>query len=106
MCAACDMDTRAAKREIARQAREASSHGARAWRTMTELGLLLRLEGFDVCRSLWEMDHAVPLASGGKNEIENLWTLCQLCHRAKTARENRLRARPPLSAIPVEIGVR
>jgi 5-methylcytosine-specific restriction endonuclease McrA len=32
----------------------------------------------------WEMDHCVPLAEGGTNELENLRVLCVPCHRAET----------------------
>ena len=34
--------------------------------------------------SYWEMDHVVPLWSGGTNEIRNLRTLCIPCHREAT----------------------
>lgn len=37
---------------------------------------------------LWDVDHIVPLAVGGSNELENLRTLCIPCHRAITAAFN------------------
>lgn len=39
-----------------------------------------------------EVDHVVPIIDGGSFELDNLQLLCQQCHRAKTATENRARA--------------
>ena len=42
-------------------------------------------------RSLWDADHVIPVAEGGGQcDLDNLRTLCLLCHRDETAR---LRAR-------------
>ena len=38
-----------------------------------------------------ECDHVVPLADGGRDEMENLQTLCKTCHAEKSAGENRRR---------------
>nr|DAF35842.1 MAG TPA: HNH endonuclease [Caudoviricetes sp.] len=38
-----------------------------------------------------ECDHIVPLADGGRDEMENLQTLCKTCHAEKSAAENRKR---------------
>ena len=35
-------------------------------------------------RSLWEMDHVVPLSEGGNGGLDNLRTLCLPCHRQAT----------------------
>ena len=35
-------------------------------------------------RTPWEMDHAVPLAEGGLNEMDNFRTLCIPCHKSET----------------------
>jgi len=35
-----------------------------------------------------EVDHIVPLASGGTNDLENLQPLCHSCHSRKTAKED------------------
>ena len=43
--------------------------------------------GFVRRRSLWELDHVVPLIDGGGHEPSNLQTLCVPCHREKSARE-------------------
>jgi hypothetical protein len=41
----------------------------------------------------YDVDHVLPLADGGSNDITNLQALCPSCHRVKTARENRERDR-------------
>ena len=51
----------------------------RAWR--------LRDLGFVPQRSLWELDHIVPLVDGGSHDLDNLQTLCTPCHKAKTVSE-------------------
>lgn len=38
-----------------------------------------------------EVDHARALMNGGNNEIDNLFTLCDLYHTAKTRMDNSLR---------------
>ena len=32
----------------------------------------------------FDIDHKIPLASGGKNSIENLQPLCKSCHTKKS----------------------
>ena len=39
-----------------------------------------------------EVDHVVPLADGGSDDIANLQALCTACHEAKSAGEARARA--------------
>jgi 5-methylcytosine-specific restriction endonuclease McrA len=37
-------------------------------------------------KSLWDADHAVPVAEGGGQcDLSNMRTLCLQCHRAATA---------------------
>jgi hypothetical protein len=37
-------------------------------------------------RSLWDADHVLPVAEGGGEcDLDNLRTLCLLCHREATA---------------------
>jgi 5-methylcytosine-specific restriction endonuclease McrA len=41
-----------------------------------------------------QLDHVVPVSEGGPEwEISNLQLLCGICHKAKSARETRARAR-------------
>ncbi|KKM02862.1 hypothetical protein LCGC14_1780180 [marine sediment metagenome] len=46
-----------------------------------ELGLLKHV--MTRC-SMWDMDHVVPLWSGGTNDLPNLRSLCVSCHREAT----------------------
>tara|TARA_R110000803_G_scaffold209965_2_gene280559 strand:- start:14943 stop:15680 length:738 start_codon:yes stop_codon:yes gene_type:complete len=50
----------------------------------------LKAEGFDpdTRSSFWDMDHIKPVAAGGGGcGLDNLQTLCQPCHKNKTARQ-------------------
>jgi 5-methylcytosine-specific restriction endonuclease McrA len=76
ICRACGLDTLALKRKIQGRGRA---------RRLRELG-------FHPRRSLWELDHVVPLIEGGSHDADNLQTLCVPCHRTKTASEARERA--------------
>ena len=70
-CAQCGLDTLALRRKI----RGRGSH-----RRLRELGFKPR-------KSLWELDHIVPLIDGGSHDPSNLQTLCTPCHKRKTALE-------------------
>ncbi len=76
VCANCRVDTNALRRSL---------KGRGSWARMRALGFAPR-------RSLWELDHVVPLIDGGTHALSNLQTLCVPCHRAKSAREQRERA--------------
>jgi len=75
-CADCGVDTYAVKREV---------RGKGMTRKLRERGYVPR-------RSLWELDHIVPLIDGGSHAIDNLQTLCTPCHKQKTAAEARERS--------------
>lgn len=36
-----------------------------------------------------QVDHVTPKAYGGTDDLANLQTICDACHRSKTARESR-----------------
>lgn len=71
ICAQCGVDTYAIRRR---------HRGRGATKQLRELGFKPR-------KSLWELDHVVPLIEGGGHEISNLQTLCTPCHKRKTAQE-------------------
>jgi 5-methylcytosine-specific restriction endonuclease McrA len=77
-CAECKLDTNALRRKIRAMGRGRTQE-------------LCRL-GFKPRKSLWELDHIVPLVDGGSHDLDNLQTLCTPCHIKKTAEEARLRA--------------
>ena len=45
-----------------------------------------------------QVDHIVPKAQGGSDEIENLQTICDEGHKRKTAEENGKTWRPEIGA--------
>ena len=79
VCRACGLDTLALKRKVKGRGRAAK----------------LRALGFPLRRSLWELDHIVPLIDGGTHDTSNLQTLCVPCHRKKSGEENSARAGVP-----------
>jgi 5-methylcytosine-specific restriction enzyme A len=80
ICAICRIDTAAVYVELKRS------------RSVRRLNLLAHwgLKGL-TRRTLWDADHIVPVVEGGGEcDLENLRTLCLICHRRQT-RELRLR---------------
>jgi 5-methylcytosine-specific restriction endonuclease McrA len=75
VCRDCGLDTDSLRRKIRGRGRAKR----------------LRELGFHPRRSLWELDHVVPLIEGGGHEAVNLQTLCVPCHRQKSASEARAR---------------
>ena len=48
-----------------------------------------RVGGLEPCGKLGaEVDHIMPLAAGGTDDLYNLRYLCESCHKAKTSRDN------------------
>lgn len=41
-----------------------------------------------------EVDHIIPKAKGGNDELENLQTICATCHQAKTLKDNGKQRKP------------
>jgi 5-methylcytosine-specific restriction protein A len=39
-------------------------------------------------KSVWDVDHIVPLKLEGTHDLDNLQTLCYLCHKHKTTKED------------------
>jgi len=76
VCALCRVDTLQLRRGF---------KGRGMWARM-------RKKGFVPRRSLWELDHKIPLIDGGTHDLSNLQTLCVPCHRYKSALEHSERA--------------
>lgn len=75
ICALCGMDTKMAYRDLRR------SRGVFRERLLVRWGLE-RLSR----KSLWDADHILPVAEGGGEcDLDNLRTLCLICHRKQTA---------------------
>jgi 5-methylcytosine-specific restriction endonuclease McrA len=76
VCALCGVDTVAAYKALKR------SRGVARAEALTMWGL----GSVGARRSLWDADHVLPVAEGGGEcDLENLRTLCLLCHREATA---------------------
>lgn len=95
ICASCGWDTTRVLRII----RSALAHyadlgGDTWWEGGTDI--LEALQWIpDLDRRPFDIDHIQPAALGGTDEPSNLWTLCQPCHRARTARLHRQVTRLP-----------
>jgi len=80
ICALCLADARAAYFDLKR------ARGAHRARLLAHWGLS-RISR----KTLWDADHILPVAEGGGEcDLQNIRTLCLICHRRKTA-ELRLR---------------
>jgi 5-methylcytosine-specific restriction protein A len=78
VCAVCRIDTVALRRRILRLP---------FGRRVIEMRALRITKGR---KSWWEADHIVPVVEGGDSNLDNVRTLCVMCHKEATAQ---LRAR-------------
>ncbi|WP_158793211.1 HNH endonuclease [Granulicella sp. L60] len=87
ICAVCSIDTLAAYAALKRARGPARAAGLR----------LYGMKSITTRRSLWDADHILPVAEGGGQcDLDNLRTLCLLCHREATAQLRiRLSAKRP-----------
>jgi 5-methylcytosine-specific restriction enzyme A len=88
ICALCGADTSACWIELKR------SRGVQRQRLLAKWGLK-RLTR----KTLWDADHVLPVCEGGGEcDLENLRTLCLICHRRETQalrhRRSRFQPRP------------
>jgi 5-methylcytosine-specific restriction endonuclease McrA len=89
-CAVCNIDTIAAWNALKRARGAARVAGLR----------LYGLKSITARRTLWDADHIRPVAEGGGQcDLDNLRTLCLLCHREVTA-QLRLRLRRSAALAP------
>jgi 5-methylcytosine-specific restriction protein A len=89
VCGECGLDTNRLRRSVRGRGRAAKLRGL----------------GFVPRRSLWELDHIVPLIDGGGHDLSNLQTLCVPCHRVKSAQETRERAERRRAALSEQSGI-
>ena len=82
ICAICGIDTRAAY-GVLRRAR-----GTHRLKLLERWGLKKLTR-----KTLWDADHILPVVEGGGEcDLQNLRTLCLLCHRRQTDELRRRRA--------------
>ena len=87
ICQACRADTVAIFAALARARGKARAAGL-AFYSMKSIGAR---------RSLWDADHILPVAEGGGQcDLDNLRTLCLVCHRDATAQLRRRLRNPGL----------
>jgi 5-methylcytosine-specific restriction endonuclease McrA len=67
------------KRKALTPYQRASVAAAQEWRCMS-CNILFK--------ALWHIDHVVPLADGGADDVKNMQALCAICHADKTSEEN------------------
>lgn len=75
-------------RRRARDRQNNAARGGNGWTWQRTRGAVLERDGYRCieCGALgvrFEVDHIVPLAAGGTNELANLRTLCVPCHRTR-----------------------
>lgn len=69
----------------------------RRWRDAAKKRMVaMRAEGWPhhACRDWWEMDHVTPYSEGGLTILENVRTLCVLCHKKRTKKWHKDRKQP------------
>lgn len=83
-CAVCQIDSVGAYAALKRARGPVRAAGLR----------LYGMKSIASRRSLWDADHILPVAEGGGQcDLDNIRTLCLLCHREATARlRSRLRS--------------
>jgi 5-methylcytosine-specific restriction endonuclease McrA len=69
----------------------------RGWKWEQKRIVVFRRDGF-LCRvcgeaAAEEVDHITPLESGGKDNLENLQSICKACHKIKNELEGIKRGR-------------
>lgn len=90
VCALCGVDTVAIEQQL-RDLRRCQKPDGTPYRwgetsPYDEFHTGLVRKGFDTSRSLWDLDHIIPVVEGGGEcGLENLRTLCQPCHKQVTA---------------------
>lgn len=86
-------------RDRVRSTRRNALRGGSGWRWGAIKGAVLDrdLHTCQACRAPCphprhhEVDHIIPLAAGGSNDLGNLRTLCTVCHRDKSRRDEKSR---------------
>jgi 5-methylcytosine-specific restriction protein A len=74
VCAICKIDTRAAYAELRR------ARGTHRLKLLERWGLKSISR-----KTLWDADHIVPVVEGGGEcDLDNIRTLCVVCHRGQT----------------------
>ncbi len=76
ICAMCDMDVAGMEQRV----KKLLDSGVHPF----ILAERLQLKPKELNRTLWDVDHVVPLVEGGTNQLDNMRTLCVWCHKEET----------------------
>jgi 5-methylcytosine-specific restriction endonuclease McrA len=83
VCASCGLDCERLRRALSRVEWAKRARFKSLWLGVAGLPATRK---FSTCRTLWEMDHTVPVVEGGGAcGLDNLRTLCVWCHNRVTA---------------------
>jgi len=74
VCVLCRADCRALRRAYAALPKNERAAFARSWDVPSRRRR----------KTWWDADHVVPIAEGGRNDLDNLRTLCLPCHKTQT----------------------
>lgn len=89
VCNGCGLDTEGLKKLLLEVV---SQKGREVYMNLTQQYELRFGFSFDIDKHYWEMDHILPVAHGGGTcGLDNLQTLCIICHKRKTAVQLRKR---------------
>lgn len=84
VCAACGLDCDAVETRLGRMTHEQKRQAMAA---IGEIGFDWS-PGYGGRVTLWDADHVEPIDEGGRGwDLLNVQTLCQPCHKAKTAEQ-------------------
>jgi len=78
VCAKCGIDTVALRKKFREMALQLG------WKVVQDYAATLNIPKHRVRKRLYDVDHIVPCAEGGRDDPTNLRTLCIPCHRAET----------------------
>lgn len=89
VCQSCGLDTEKLKSLLHRVRTE---KGETAYLQLLDLYAKKTGYSFSLEKHFFEVDHIIPVAQGGGScGLDNLQTLCKVCHTSKTRREARRR---------------
>lgn len=90
ICSQCSADTELIKRIFGHAVKSLQRDGFVTSRST--IPLLEKLWPVVQNTTFWQADHIVEVYAGGEHSLENLQTLCTICHKQKTAAFAAIRA--------------
>jgi 5-methylcytosine-specific restriction endonuclease McrA len=91
ICAICQLDVITLEQKVKHAVWQGDVEAMQRIRAQLRPEMLRKLDLHGARKTLWEVDHQLPLAEGGQHVMENLRTLCSACHAEETAKLARRR---------------